>query len=150
MINFNTTITDPAPKAYYIFNSIINLNSGHINPRQIASDKEMLFERIPLTNDSRITFTGADTRDGFINVYYIVLHNKKTYLFLHGNAPDIPLSRGGSFIELKDLDRIDYRTIERYLIENTPLWSSLYQARNWTELINAINRSFNDLQSLMV
>ncbi|MCC7331470.1 MAG: hypothetical protein IT232_02580 [Flavobacteriales bacterium] len=148
MNKFDTTIYETNPNAYYIYNAIVNLHQGVVSSRQITQDKEFLFERITNTASSRVTFVGSDLRDGFLNIYLIVLDNGKAFLYLHGNAPNTPLSRGGKFMDM-DLSQIDHTIIERYLKENVKKWTEFYSQRELLKLINAVNNSFNEILELM-
>jgi hypothetical protein len=149
MKKFETTIFESKPNAYYIYNAVVDLHQGNVSSSsQIAENKESLFERIGNTATSRVKFVGSDLRDGFLNVYFIVLDNGKTLLYLHGNATGTPLSRGGNFMDI-DINHINHIIIERYLKDNVKKWSELYSRREWIKLINVVNNSFDEILELM-
>lgn len=146
MRSFKTIIKDPKPIVFYIYNATVNLQSGKVTSKEITEGKEQFFERIPDTGKSRILFKGAEIKNGFVNVYFIVLENKKAYFYLKGNTPETAIKRGDFFMDIKDLNTINKGFIETYLQSSIKEWSKLYVASEWTKLEDAVNSAFDALQ----
>jgi hypothetical protein len=137
-------IYDINPELDYVYNVMMNLYDRTFISKHITSEKGRLIRRIPFTNKSEFNFPSENTGEGFIQIWYIVLNNGRSYLFIVGTILTTPVRVGGYYGDI-NIEDIKHQPMERCLKIKTKTWIKMYAKRKTTLLIDEMNNLVNYL-----
>lgn len=150
MDHFQIDIFETKPVSVYVLRGQVNLHSGKATIEEAEAANEFIFERIHQTPKSKLTFTKAERKEGILYFYFVVFDNTHSYMYIIGQTNERPLIRGGAFIEVDAEDSKDVGAIvSKYIEGNTKRFADLYAQTDSPALINALNKSINQLLDLI-
>lgn len=137
-------IYDNNPVLDYVYNAMMNLYDRTFISKHVTSEKHQLISRVPFTNKSEFNFPRKDTGEGFIQVWYIVLNNGRSYLFIVGTIFSTPVRVGGYYRDF-NIEDINHQPLETCLKKKTKIWIEMYKRKKITLLIDEVNNLVNHI-----